>query len=432
MSVLQEKLKLNKQLVKSATEAGFLGPKEIQARTLSRIAGGQDLIAIAPEGAGKTSTYVLAVLNRLKHGLEEAPRALILVPSKEKAEEVTARFELLNKNKTIRIKTAFAGPSLEAQMDDILEGADVVVATPDRARAIYLKLGLNLNKILMFVLDDAELIVKQGLQLPVAELANSIRNCQHLVFSEVLHDRLEKMIAPFMKQAAVIEVEELGETSVDTVSQVLYNVPNFKTKINLLQLLTGDSELFTKTIVFVNTRLSAEKIYQSLMPGLRKETAVLNPINYETQDIAFVKDFLENPQYRILLVANESNANLDLNGIPFIIHFDLPEEKEVYISRIIKSEEEPESETLAITFSTDLELSIVKKIEQAVGKKMELSPLPEELLIVRESEDPKEKSKVKSVEEPRGDAFHTKKAGNSKDYNYGAGLKAKMTKKKKY
>jgi ATP-dependent RNA helicase RhlE len=82
----------------------------------------------------------------------------------------------------------YATPGTEAQMDALAEGADIVVATPDRARAIYLKLGLNLNKVELLVMDDAELIVKQGLQLPVAELNNALIKCQRLVFTTVMHD----------------------------------------------------------------------------------------------------------------------------------------------------------------------------------------------------------------------------------------------------
>ena len=122
-----------------------------------------------------------------------------------------AQFELLNKNESIRVVGLYTEPSMQAQMDALADGADIVVATPDRARAIYLKLGLNLNKIMMLVIDDAAEIVKQGAQLPVAELANSIIKCQHLVFTEVMHGKLQQMIEPFMHMPALIEIEELGE-----------------------------------------------------------------------------------------------------------------------------------------------------------------------------------------------------------------------------
>ncbi|CAN5490946.1 hypothetical protein BH09BAC6_BH09BAC6_24230 [soil metagenome] len=431
-----DKLKLNKQLVRSATDAGYLAPKEIQLKTMSRIVGGQDVIVVGPEGCGKTTTYVLAVLNRLRHSTEGVPRILILVPDKESVLLITEQFELLNKNKEILIVGLFAAPGIEAQMNALADGADIVIATPDRARAIYLKLGLNLNKIELLIVDDAELIVKQGLQLPVAELANSISKCQHLVFTEVLHDKLHKMIDPFMKLPAVVEVEEAGEAVLEMHPQVLYHVPNFGTKLNLLNLFMQDEELFTKTVVFVNTRQTAEKIYKSLQNRLKTAVAVLNSWTVECKSVAYITEFKASEEARVLIVVNDDDSPVDIHDIPFILHFELPADKETFISRMISDNSQTAEETLAITFTTDLELSMVRKIEQASGQKMPVAELPEDLLIEKERKiaEPEEKplAKKKTAEPVAGEAFHEKKASNAKTFNLSAGKKAKMNNKKKH
>jgi ATP-dependent RNA helicase RhlE len=428
-----EKLKLNKQLVRSVTDAGYLTPKEIQVKTMSRIIGGQDIIAVGPEGCGKTTAYVLGVLTRLKYGIEEAPRALILVPDKEKVEAVIEQFTLLNKNDSIRVIGLYNTPGTEAQMNALADGADVVVATPDRARAIYLKLGLNLNKIIMFIVDDAELIVKQGLQLPVNELANSIIKCQHLVFTEVLHSKLEQMIDPFMQVPAIIEVEEELEAEAEVYDQTLYNVPNFRTKLNLLNLLLRDAEPSGKTVVFVNTRLTAQKVLNALQPVIKAKAALLNPIFFDSKGFEHIEDFKEQDEVHILIAADELQGNLDLYGIDTLIHLELPVEKETFISRVIKQENE-DTEKQVISFSTDIELAQVKKIEHAVGRKMTITELPADVIIAKEvkESDPKKQSAVKKDIEERGAAFHEKKDSNKKDYNYSAGTKAKMSKKKKH
>jgi superfamily II DNA/RNA helicase len=427
-----DKFKLGKGLARTLTEAGYLYPKEIQLKTLSRIIGGQDVVAVAPEGSGKTSTYIISVLNRIKQGFDDAPRVLILVPDKEKVFSVIEQFDLLNKNSSIKIVGLYVAPGIEAQMNDLADGADIVVATPDRARAIYLKLGLNLNKIDLFIVDDAELIVKQGMQLPVAELANSITKCQHLVFTEVLHQKLEKMIAPFMKLPAVVEVEELGESSLETFEQVLYNVPNFRTKLNSLNMFMQDDELFTKTVVFVNTRTTADTVYKSLKPYLKGAVAVLNPMFSETKSVVDIESFKNDDTLRVLIIANENAGIIDLNALPFLLHFDLPEDKEIFISRVVKTT--GNEETLAITFATDIELATVKKIEQAIGKKIPLTDLPDDLVIDTEHKE-KEASTEKKAdknESVAGAAFHEKKAANAKTYNYSSGTKAKMNNKRKH
>ena len=428
-----EQLKLSKPLVSAMTAAGYLTPKEIQAKTMSRILGGQDVIAIGPEGSGKTTTYVLGVLMRLKYGFEEAPRALILVPTKERVLEVIEQFKLLNRNQTIRIVGIHADGSMEAQVNELTDGVDIVVAVPSRARAVYLKLGLNTNKIQMFVVDDAAEMVKLGMQLPINELANSIQKCQHLIFTEVMHDRLNVMIEPFMKLPTTIEVEDLGESQTETQPQLLYHVPNFRTKLNLLNLLLKDVEVFDKVVVFVNTRLTAQTLAKDLFDGKADDIFVYKPLFFDEAGFDAIEDFKAVDEARVLIVANEGLQTIDLSGIPFIFHFELPVQKETYLNRVIKQGDE---EVVAITFTTDLELPQVRKIEQAIGKKIEIADLPDDLLIEEVTKATANKVKLAKAQAEEDAfqeaAFHKKKESNAKTSNFGIGQKAITNKKKKH
>lgn len=397
---------------------------------MSRIIGGQDIVAVGPEGCGKTTTYILGALMRLRQTPEIAPRVLILVPDKERVEAVVEQINTLNKNKSLRIVSLTPGSGMESQLDELAEGSDIIVATPDRARAIYLKLALDLNKIQMFIVDDAELIVKQGLQLPVNELANSIIRCQRLVFAEVMHSRIEQMIEPFMRGPAYIEVEEEIEPQAEIYPQHLYQVPNFRTKLNLLNDLLKVADV-PKTVVFVNTRLTAEKVYNALFQKLKSRSAILNPVFFESKGLSSIDEFYDTDELNFLIVANELAAPVDLRGIDTIIHLEPPVEKETFISRVIKDQDE-EVDAVSIVLSTDIELADVRKIEQAVGYKFPIIPLPEGLMIDKENTT-KAKVKRKPAEEPeRGEAFHQKKEKNSKDYNIGAGKKARLEKKRKH
>ena len=422
--VLLEKLKLSKPLVRAMTDAGYLGPKDIQLKTMSRILGAQDIISIAAQGSGKTSTYVLGSLMRLKYGFEEAPRALVLVPDKEHVLAVIERYELLNKNQTIRIVGLYSEGGMESQMNALADGADIVVATPDRARAIYLKLGLNLNKIMMFIVDDAAEIVKRGMQLPVDELARSIVKCKHLIFTDVFHDKLNLLTSQFMNQATTFEIDDLGEQKLETIEQILYKVPDFKTKVNLLNLLLKDKEVFTKVLVFVNTRLTAEKVFKSLFKYLDKEISIYKPLFFDHPGFDLIDDFKHSEDTRILLIADDLKESFDLNDIPFIFHLEMPIEMESFIGRIVKSTSSESSDALAISFATDLELSMVKKIEQAIGLPIPLAESPEDLVI--EKDKPKKTVKTEVQDTESGSAFHAKKQSNMKDYNYSSREKAKM------
>ena len=162
---------------------------------------------------------------------------------------------------------------------------------------------------------------------------------------------------------------------------------------------------------------------------------MLKPLHFDEDGFDDFEDFKQTPEARVLVVANEGTAALDLNDIPFIFHFELPEEKETFLSRIVKNKDNTQ-EMVAITFATDMELVQVKKIEQAIGQKLEIAELPEEILVEKTSKpkglDKNRIVKVKSDEPAGGGAYHDKKESNAKNYNYGIGQKAKMTMKKKH
>ncbi|WP_214229148.1 DEAD/DEAH box helicase [Pedobacter sp. B4-66] len=426
-----DKLKLSKQLVTAMNDAGYISAKEIQAKTMSRIIGGQDVIAVGPEGCGKTTTYVLGVLMRLKYSTDEAPKVLILVPDQERVLAVIEEFKLLSKNRNLRIIGLYGTGGMDEVIQELLDGIDIVVATPTRARAVYLKLGLNLNRLQMLIVDDAEVIVKQGMQLPVCELARSAGKVQQLIFTTVVHDKLNHMIDQFTNFPTTIEVEDLGDSKAITHDLLLYQVPNYKTKVNLLNLMLRNDEVFDKVVVFVNSRLTAQKLGKSLHSAKPGAVSVLNPLFFDEEGFDHIEDFKETPEARVLIVANEGSANVDLSGIPFIFHFEVPEQKEQFLSRVVKSGEE---ELVAITFATDMELVDLRKIEQSLGAKIPVMDLPEDLVIDKVV---KASTKIKTVKEtvdgPKGGgAFHDKKESNTKDYNYGIGQKAKMTMKKKH
>jgi ATP-dependent RNA helicase RhlE len=142
--------------------------------------------------------------------------------------------------------------------------------------------------------------------------------------------------------------------------------------------------------------------------------------------------FKTSDKVRVLIIANENSEAIDLHGIPFLIHFELPADKETYINRVTNDTPGSTEETLAITFTTDLELVMVKKIEQAIGQKILVAELPEELVIEKDRQLIETTEKKKVAEPVIGQAFHEKKASNLKTHNYSAGLKAKMNNKKKH
>lgn len=408
-------------------DLGFSEPREIQEKTLARINGGQDIVGVGPEGIGKTTTYILSVIARLKFAFEEAPRALVLVPDKEKIAEVIEKFQLLGKNTGLRYLAAIPGVGIEPQMDALADGVDVVVGTPDRIRQLYLKLGLNVNKIAFFILDDAHLLIKNGYQLPIIELSRSMPKCQHLVFSEVRHEKLEKLILPFLNFPVFTEVVEKQAAKLEIFPQQLYLVPNFKTKLNLLNLLLLDIERYNKILVLVNTKNTAERVYQRLKTSMGESVKVYNPSNLYDEGCESIEEFKGTKALRALIASNEEAKVFDPTGISYLFNVELPENTDIILERIARK---PEVESpVFVNFATDIDLVIIKRIEHLTGVSMEQLPLPAGLKIETEARKQTDNEKMKVITPPTtsGAAFHQKKESNAKQHNYGYKDKMKMS-----
>lgn len=423
-----EKLKLNKQLINALSAIEINEPREVQLKTIKRIHGGQDLIIHGPEGVGKTTTLVMGVVHRLKYGQEEPPRALILVKDKERINAMLELFESLGAKTGLKCIGLAPGAGMEGQKDELAEGADIVIGTPDRVQQIYYKSGLNINKLQMFILDDADLLIKQGFQTPIIQMADSLPKCQHISFSEVYHQKLESMLEHFMNAPAQIEIEHIPEQSIDTIQQMLYRVPNYKTKLNLLNLLMQDYELFDKVLVLCHNVQTAEKLYKSLDRRITGQVVIYQGIDSYYQNTDSLHQFMESEGLRVMVSTMGNAKDLNPDYIPFILFFEIPEDQEFFIS-LNKESESSEINRASILFSTDLELSYIVKLEQAAGQKFPEEALPFGL-IIEGTPGKKDEEEKEEEEAERGKAFHEKKAKNLKDYNYSYKDKLKMFGKK--
>lgn len=212
MSVFKEKL--YKGLANTLHEKGFEEPKLIQQKTIARINGGVDIIGVGSDGAGKSTTIVISVIQKLREAFEDAPRAFILVADQEKADALKNQFTVLAQHTDLRVRVAHEGgkvdkqAGLDKQGEEIYMGADVVIGTPKRSFDLYLKQHLNLNKLKLFVIDDAELMVKYSYQGQIDRMVNSLPKCQHIVFTNDYNEKVEKLISRFMVAPAIVEVEE--------------------------------------------------------------------------------------------------------------------------------------------------------------------------------------------------------------------------------
>jgi superfamily II DNA/RNA helicase len=200
--------KLIKPLSSALIEAGITSPLPLQEKSISKLNAGQDMFGVGPKGIGKTTTAIITTIQKLKEEFEDAPRALIIVATHEKALEMKDRFRVLGKNTSLRYACAIEGIKIEKQFEEIYIGTDVIIGTTKRIMDIYFKHGLNLNKLKLFILDDAESQIKDAQQGNVDRLIQSLPKCQHLVFVNELNPKIEKLTSKLMVNPFIVEITQ--------------------------------------------------------------------------------------------------------------------------------------------------------------------------------------------------------------------------------
>lgn len=201
------KEKLNKKLVSALQEYGIETPTDLQTKTLSKINSGADVIGIGPVNAGKSTLLLISVIHKLKDAFEDAPRALILVADMASAIAMKQQFDFLGEGTSLRCEMAFEEGKINEQNEAIYSGTDIVIGTPKRVLEIYFSKNLNLNKIKLFAIDDAELMIKNVWQAQIDRLGLSLPKCQHLVFSEYYDEKIAKLIHKFIIAPQILETE---------------------------------------------------------------------------------------------------------------------------------------------------------------------------------------------------------------------------------
>ena len=198
--------KIIEPLKSNLVQLGVNEPNQLQKTILSKIRGGSSLFVIAPNGSGKTTSIVISVINKLKAPFEDAPRALIFVKDKQTALGLAHQFNSFAQGTGLRVYCAYEEHNIELQREEIYSGTDIVIATPKRLNKIFYLNGINLNKLQMYIVEDAGFLFRNNNFAEVSRTPESIGRCQYLVFSDVFDARFERWRESFMGHAQIITI----------------------------------------------------------------------------------------------------------------------------------------------------------------------------------------------------------------------------------
>jgi ATP-dependent RNA helicase RhlE len=212
--------KINEKLQEALIENGLTEANELQQETFSTLKSGSDCIIIAPKGSGKSTTIVINVIQQLAGGTEESPRALIIVEDKAKVLEMVALFEKFGKHSNLEVYGVHDKGDMEYDKNYISTGIDVLIGTPNKLSDMFSTAGYNVNRLKMFILDDADPILKLRHETKIMRISNSITKTQRIIFSEQLTERIEILADKMLLEPYLFEIgEEYEEEEEDEIEE---------------------------------------------------------------------------------------------------------------------------------------------------------------------------------------------------------------------
>ncbi|MFO7721198.1 MAG: DEAD/DEAH box helicase, partial [Gillisia sp.] len=233
-------LNLNTPLLNALEDLKFQTPTPIQEQAFSSIMSGKDVVGIAQTGTGKTFAYMLPILRMLKYSEQKNPRVLVMVPTRELAVQVAEEIEKLTKYINTRVVAIYGGVNINTQHQDLLQGTDIVVATPGRLYDLVLRRALQLKSIQKLVIDEVDVMLDLGFRFQIINILELLPdNRQSIMFSATMTEAVEELIDLNFKAPEKISVAISG-TPLENIEQRGYLIPNFHTKVNFLRKLLKD------------------------------------------------------------------------------------------------------------------------------------------------------------------------------------------------
>ncbi|WP_143306652.1 DEAD/DEAH box helicase [Chitinophaga vietnamensis] len=412
-------LNLNTPLLNALDDLGIQQPTTIQQRAFSVIMSGQDVCGIAQTGTGKTFAYLLPLLRLWKFTKEKHPQILIMVPTRELVVQVVEAVKQLTTYMNVEVLGVYGGVNMNPQMAAVQNKTDVLVATPGRLYDIILSGALKVKSIKRLVIDEVDEMLNLGFRTQITNILDLLpERRQNLLFSATITEEVEQLINTHFNHPARIEAAPAG-TPLENIDQRIYRVPNFNTKINLLEQLISTDESMTKTLIFASTKQLADDLYEPLSARFPEKVGIIHSNKEQNHRFNTVNQF-QSGAYRFLIATDIIARGLDIAEVTHVINFDTPEAPENYIHRIGRTGR-ADKKGIAILLTKDSEIPQLEAIESLMNYNIPEAPLPEGLVIsdvLTADEQPKVHMRNTLVKAPKredaGPAFHEKLAKNKK------------------
>ncbi len=369
-------LRLSAPLLKALQDKGFETPSPIQAQTIPHLLAGRDLIGQAQTGTGKTAAFALPALMRLDP-VQRSPQVLVLAPTRELAIQVAAHFESLCVHQpNTRVIVLCGGQDYRPQLKALREGAQIIVGTPGRILDHMQRKTLQLNELRLFVLDEADEMLRMGFIDDVETILAELPHKKHIaLFSATMPQRIRQIATQYLDDPVSIEIR-METATVKSVEQRFIFASQPQKPDALLRLLA--TEAYQGLIVFTRTKSSAEEVTSLLQQHGFKAMAIHGDITQALRERVIAQ--FKQGVIDILVATDVAARGLDVERVTHVINYDMAHDCETYVHRIGRTGRAGRS-GVAILFVTPRESRLLNVLERHTRQRIEKMNVPSDLMM---------------------------------------------------
>ena len=386
-------LGLSAPILRAIKEAGYTEPTPIQKEAIPVVLQGRDLLAGAQTGTGKTAGFTLPLLQKLSDRKPEKGkkrvRALILAPTRELAAQVGESVRLYGKHLPYRSTVIFGGVGINPQKQILQKGVDIVVATPGRLLDLVSQRALDLSHVETLILDEADRMLDMGFIHDIKKiLALLPHKRQNLLFSATFSDEIKKLSDRLLNAPALIETARRNTAS-QLVEQIVYPVDKARKKDLVIHLIKEKG--WRQVLIFTRTKHGANRLAEQLNKTAITAAAIHGNKSQGARTKALA-DF-KSGKVRVLVATDIAARGIDIDQLPHVVNFELPEVAEDYVHRIGRTGRAGVSGEAASLVCVD-EAQLLRNIEKLIKK-----PIPKSVV---EGFAPDPKIKAEPIQKRRG------------------------------
>lgn len=360
---------ISQEIKKNLGKLGFKKPTDIQFKSIPPILKGEDVLAIAQTGTGKTAAFAIPIIDKL-HRLKNTRRqdgikCLIMVPTRELAQQIGDVFEKISRHTRVKTFCLFGGVEQDDQITRLEKELDILIATPGRMFDLISQGYLKVDRINTLILDEADHMLDLGFIKDIRDIKKKLpKEHQTLFFSATINNEIKKLSYSLVRNAIRIQISPKDPVSKNVNHTVAFIEMDDK-RFFLERLIKENSE--SKILVFVRTKVRAERVCKAMERVSIKALTIHG--DKEQKDRFGVMHKFKSGEVKVLIATDVSARGIDISNVEFVVNYDLPDVAENYVHRVGRTGRGREKGK-AISFCSTTEKVVLEEIEEFMGKKI--------------------------------------------------------------